>query len=221
MSNYLINEWISAATRGLCAEAREQITREILDHYHDCVAEEMKNGRSVDHACLTAIDGLGSAEAARRDYRRAHLTEKEAALLQYQLVRPGADPSKVRALLRWAALMGVLASWSAAQSVIRFAELLSLTTLYLAFFAWAMTAKPGDALRRRGRRRLAWALDHTASNYYSFVVFLFWMGDLHSGGVTYFSRLMIVSVCVCEALEISRIVALEIKLRRLHYPRNG
>jgi hypothetical protein len=62
-------------------------------------------------------------------------------------------------------------------------------------------------------------LDHIAGNYYLLVVILFCRSDLRSIGFNwYFALCMFVFVCIGEAVSISKMIALELKLRRLDYP---
>ncbi|MBI5092057.1 MAG: hypothetical protein HZB26_06380 [Candidatus Hydrogenedentes bacterium] len=216
-----VYHWIDEATRGLCEEACARVTREILGHYEDAVADALQSGQTEDEARAVAMESLGSAKAAGREYRRTYLTAKEAKWLRARLGRTDPEPEKVRQAMWWAAAMGLIACWSASSSIVQFALLILITTGYFVFFHWAMTTRRAAKLRRQGRRQLAWALEISVGNYYAFVVILGTYRDLfNSGQDRYYALFMLVLMCVLEVYMVFRSVAFELKLRRLNYPDN-
>ena len=209
-----MRKWLGLATKGLCDDARTRVSREIVDHYDDCVAAELGRGRTVVEAHSAAMESLGSPAMARDAYLKTYLTSWEARCLGHR-----ANTDTVRGALWYAAAMGLMACWSASTSFLTFAVLFLISASYFAFFRWELTTVHANALRRQGRRRLAWLLTHAASDYYLYCVLLFICGgtktavfDQHS------AQRMLAVVGLLEVSAVCRSVALELKLRRLNYP---
>ncbi|MBI5092058.1 MAG: hypothetical protein HZB26_06385 [Candidatus Hydrogenedentes bacterium] len=74
MASHDLYQWLDAATRGLCRDARERVAQEIRAHFSDAFNSAFERGLTRADAYVNALKGLGSARAARRAYRRAYLT---------------------------------------------------------------------------------------------------------------------------------------------------
>jgi hypothetical protein len=68
------DQWLSTATRGLCAEAAAQVRTEITERYESALAAGASPGEAV------AL--LGDPNHAKREYRRVLLTEFEVDMAQ-------------------------------------------------------------------------------------------------------------------------------------------
>jgi hypothetical protein len=75
--------WLEYATDQLAAPARERITREIEAHYADAVQAHIDGGEPEAVARTAALTELGDPTKAAADFRKRHLTEREAKCLQY------------------------------------------------------------------------------------------------------------------------------------------
>ena len=64
------DEWIDVATRGLCEEAAERVSAEILDHFLEARAEAVRTRGSDEEATRTALAKLGDPRTAGRALRR-------------------------------------------------------------------------------------------------------------------------------------------------------
>jgi len=83
-----LEQWLSVATRGLCAAAVERVRAEIGDHYQSAL--ESARAASVDavEAERRAVAALGDAKTANRQYRRVLLTKGEDILLRGMMSSP-------------------------------------------------------------------------------------------------------------------------------------
>jgi len=77
-----LNAWLQVATKDLSVESRARIRQEITDHFHEAVAEGLRAGLTEDAAAEQAVEGLGNPKAARRSFRRTHLTPWQANLVR-------------------------------------------------------------------------------------------------------------------------------------------
>ena len=84
-----LSTWLETATRNLSPRAVTQVSLEITAHVQTAAARHQLVGMSVDAALELAVTELGSAHAAARGYRRAHLTMGEFNALD-RLALPGA-----------------------------------------------------------------------------------------------------------------------------------
>ena len=65
----LLAEYIVFATFGLVAPARERIQMEIEAHYAEGVSRRVEEGMPQEQAEIAAVQELGDAHAAARQYR--------------------------------------------------------------------------------------------------------------------------------------------------------
>ncbi|MCC6143154.1 MAG: hypothetical protein IT368_05040 [Candidatus Hydrogenedentes bacterium] len=72
-----LDEWLHAATRGLCDAAKEKIREEIADHYFATVQDRVSEGVALEEAQLLALASLGSPYHARRGFKKAYPTQAE------------------------------------------------------------------------------------------------------------------------------------------------
>jgi hypothetical protein len=72
--NDALQTWLETATRNLAPRAVTQISNEITAHLQSAAAQHRLEGMGEDAALELAVRELGSAKAAARGYRRAHLT---------------------------------------------------------------------------------------------------------------------------------------------------
>ncbi len=75
--NNSLQTWLEMATRNLAPRAVTQVSNEINAHVQSAVAQHQLEGMAEDAALELAVRELGSAAAAARGYRRAHLTVGE------------------------------------------------------------------------------------------------------------------------------------------------
>ena len=76
MTNAL-QTWLETATHNLAPRAVTQISNEITAHVQSAASQHQLEGMGEDEALELAVRELGSAKAAARGYRRAHLTVGE------------------------------------------------------------------------------------------------------------------------------------------------
>lgn len=77
-----LDDWLNAATQGLCADARERITEEIASHYDEALTEARREGLSEAGATAKAVRLLGNPRCAQRRLRREHLTIRESKAVE-------------------------------------------------------------------------------------------------------------------------------------------
>ena len=77
MAHKHLIQWIDEVTRGLCADARERVAREVSAHFLDALQDAHAKGFDGTSARELAIRDLGNARAARSAYRRVYLTAVE------------------------------------------------------------------------------------------------------------------------------------------------
>lgn len=70
--------WLTAATRGLCDEAKTRITAEIKAHVRESVEHYEQEEVPEDVAYFKAVSALGNPRKARRGFKHSHLTERQA-----------------------------------------------------------------------------------------------------------------------------------------------
>jgi hypothetical protein len=70
-------EWLEIATDGIAAAGKERITREIEAHFAEAVKAHLAQGESGPVAQINALDELGDAKTAQRNFRKRHLTREE------------------------------------------------------------------------------------------------------------------------------------------------
>ncbi len=116
--------WIKQATRGLSTQAIAQVEVEIQQHHELAREGALQNGASADGADRLAVEALGDAKLANRQYRKVLLTASEARQL-HDGSREVFDPASHR----WVsgliiALSGVVLIVAIAKSVITWHTLL-------------------------------------------------------------------------------------------------
>ena len=84
----LLEAWLRKATRGLCPEAVDRVSREIKEHYLAAVEERMADGTEWVSAEASALKTLGSARAARRRFKVSDLTWRQAWIASSTVGQP-------------------------------------------------------------------------------------------------------------------------------------
>ena len=132
-----VEQWLSVATRGLCASAAERVHAEIGDHYQSALESAQAAGLDVVEAERSAVAALGHAKAANREYRRVLLTKGEDRLLRWAISEEKylGGPSRSRTALMLAALAThvIISIWKPALTyfeVALFLELIIFPTLH-------------------------------------------------------------------------------------------
>ncbi len=74
--------WLREATRRLSRNAAAQVRAEIQEHYESAREAAMDNGASGKEADRLAVNALGKATTANRQYRKVLLTSAEARMLR-------------------------------------------------------------------------------------------------------------------------------------------
>jgi hypothetical protein len=70
-------EWLEIATDGLAVPGRERVRREVGAHFGQAVRAHMAEGESEPVAKINALEELGDARTAQKDFRKRHLTKDE------------------------------------------------------------------------------------------------------------------------------------------------
>ncbi len=74
--------WLGQATRHLSRQSAAQVRSEIQEHFEAARANAMERGVSCDEADREALQTLGNAKLANRQYRKVMLTSGEARLMR-------------------------------------------------------------------------------------------------------------------------------------------
>lgn len=77
-----LESWLRQATRHLAKDSAAQVRTEIQEHYESARHFAMIDGASSDEADRLALNALGNAKIANRQYRRVLLTSAEARMLR-------------------------------------------------------------------------------------------------------------------------------------------
>jgi len=78
----LLDGWLRRATRCLARDSAAQVRTEIQEHYELTRDAAIANGVSLVEADRLAVNALGDAKTANRQYRRVLLTSAEARMLR-------------------------------------------------------------------------------------------------------------------------------------------
>jgi hypothetical protein len=74
--------WIEGATKCLSQESAAQVRKEITEHYEATRESAIANGAAAQDAERAALEALGDARTANKQYCRVMLTESEAKVLR-------------------------------------------------------------------------------------------------------------------------------------------
>ena len=77
-----LDAWLQQATRKLSAESAAQVRGEIQEHYDSACEIALHEGLDAREAEGRALDSLGDARSANREYRKVLLTCSEARVLR-------------------------------------------------------------------------------------------------------------------------------------------
>jgi hypothetical protein len=77
-----LENWLARATRGLASESVARVRSEILEHYQLAREAALTGGVASDQAAAVALNALGDAREANRQYRHVLLTAREARMLR-------------------------------------------------------------------------------------------------------------------------------------------
>jgi hypothetical protein len=107
-----LDRWLNQATRHLSKDSAVQVKTEIREHYESAQEAAVNSGATADEADQMALNALGNAKRANRQYRRVLLTSAEARLLREGNWESRAICSHrlVRSLLRWMPVVALLAA---------------------------------------------------------------------------------------------------------------
>jgi len=83
-----LDKWINEATRLLCASAKQRVRREVTSHYEAARAQLLGNGSSEHEAEAHALETLGDAKLAWRNFCRAYFTTAEVDMIRNFYLRP-------------------------------------------------------------------------------------------------------------------------------------
>jgi len=81
-SNATLEAWLTRATWRLSAASAAQVRAEIGEHYESAREDALVRGITLEEADRAAVDALGDAKAANRQYRKVLLTKAEARMLR-------------------------------------------------------------------------------------------------------------------------------------------
>jgi hypothetical protein len=135
-----LEEWLKIATGDLCESAKARITLEIETHYKEAVESHLASDASLGRAQTLALQELGDPKAAKRRFRKSHLTEKEEAKLNdmYELARK--RPSVVAIVIVTLSLILTLARHRDIQSV-AFCALMFIFCVLLPLTSYAIARR--------------------------------------------------------------------------------
>ncbi|NKB88544.1 MAG: hypothetical protein GKS06_10015 [Acidobacteria bacterium] len=88
-----LDPWLVSATRGLTDESYDRVRTEVTDHFHEALDAASAAGVEPNVAAHEVVAALGSARAARRQFRRTYLTTSDD-----QLIRSFVQPTPA---IRW------------------------------------------------------------------------------------------------------------------------
>jgi hypothetical protein len=77
-----LDRWLSEATRHLAEGSAAQVRTEIQEHYESALDTAIADGATADEGEKLALNALGDAGIANREYRRVLLTSAEARILR-------------------------------------------------------------------------------------------------------------------------------------------
>jgi GTP cyclohydrolase III len=77
-----LEQWLDVATSGLCESAADRVRAEIGEHYASALEAAAADDADPIDAERLAVDALGDAKTANRQYRRVLLTASEEELLR-------------------------------------------------------------------------------------------------------------------------------------------
>jgi len=77
-----LDNWLTQATRHLAKDSVAQVRAEIQQHYEAARDAAITEGAAADEADRSALNALGDAKTANRQYRRVLLTSAEARMLR-------------------------------------------------------------------------------------------------------------------------------------------
>src|SRR5579871_5233395 len=78
----LLENWLERATVRLSNTSKAQVRAEIQAHYESACEAALEGGAKEEAADQAAVESLGDAAAANREYRKVLLTSWEADLLR-------------------------------------------------------------------------------------------------------------------------------------------
>ena len=129
--------WLTQATRHLSRDAAAQVRSEIREHYDAARENAMERGSSSEEADRLALEALGDAKAANRQYRKVMLTSGEARLLREGNWEAGAVCSR-RWLIPVSALVAAVGFYLAGSIAMARLVLVGGTAIALLFFATSL-----------------------------------------------------------------------------------
>jgi hypothetical protein len=77
-----LDSWLKQATRHLAKDSAAQVRTEIQEHYESARDAAIAGGANTDQAARLALNALGNAKTANRQYRHVLLTSAEARMLR-------------------------------------------------------------------------------------------------------------------------------------------
>lgn len=77
-----LESWLQQATRHLAKDSAGQVRKEIQEHFESACAAAVDRGSTIAEAETFALNALGHARTANRQYKRVLLTSAEAKLLR-------------------------------------------------------------------------------------------------------------------------------------------
>jgi hypothetical protein len=77
-----LDVWLNQAVRHLSKDSADTVRREIQEHYEAARETALRDGVDPGQAELIAVQALGDARVANRQYRKVLLTSSEAAVLR-------------------------------------------------------------------------------------------------------------------------------------------
>ncbi len=166
----VLQTWLDIATRGLCDEAKARIRDDIQSHVVEAMRSRLKDGVAPEVTMQQAVKDLGDPRKARLEFRRIHLTTRQARYINILT-----DPKMVAAAKkgrRW--MLPLAVAWLAAALTISFMtvpinkfELAGLLTLFV-LFLWNPSISQGTKSLKRllSLNTLRWSLIIAACTFY-------------------------------------------------------
>jgi len=90
-----LRNWLRTATKRLCVEAKARICQEVGAHYTEAVDVHREEGMAEADAHSRALSSLGPPRKAAREFRKTHLTHRQAVRLEKTLHTASVTPQKI------------------------------------------------------------------------------------------------------------------------------
>jgi hypothetical protein len=139
-----LTEWLQIATDGLAVPGRERVREEIGTHFAEAVKAHLAQGETEPVAQINALEELGDAKTAQRNFRKRHLTKEEEKWLTHL-----GGMARSKFVLASNLLIGLSLSidlpWTNSKTGLLFCLPILLLFVALPIYAFYKLRRPGNA----------------------------------------------------------------------------